>query len=390
MKSAPRGSKKGKGAPAKSPKLSRTHAPEKMAPLQWQRELRRQFGREQDFGMTNLGAQPFFSEYRVSNAQSKSTYRVAIRGSEPGDNFCACPDYATNDLGTCKHIEFVLGALEKKRGAKTSFAHGYRPPFSEIYLRYNGTRSVHFRCGLDCPVALVKAAHRLFDAATGWRLPPERYGAVEGFLAQAKACGHEVRAYDDALDFMALRRDAQRRAEALARLYPRGAADPSLKKLLKAPLYPYQTDGALFAVNAGRALIGDEMGLGKTIQAIAAAEILARHFGVARVLVICPTSLKYQWRSEIARFSGREARVIGGGRAQRENDYALEDFCKITNYEKLKPDLDLIATWAPELVIVDEAQRVKNWNTIAARALKRIDSPYAVVLTGTPLENKLE
>ena len=50
----------------------------------------------------------------------------------------------------------------------------------------------------------------------------------------------------------------------------------------------------------------------------------------------------------------------------------------------------MIAAWAPELVIVDEAQRVKNWNTIAARALKRIDSSYAIVLTGTPLENKLE
>jgi SNF2 family DNA or RNA helicase len=112
------------------------------------------------------------------------------------------------------------------------------------------------------------------------------------------------------------------------------------------------------------------------------------------VLVICPTSLKYQWQSEIARFTGRDgenaARVIGGGRAQRQKDYALDDFCKITNYEKLKPDLDLIVAWAPELVIVDEAQRVKNWNTIAARALKRIDSAYAIVLTGTPLENKLE
>ena len=83
-------------------------------------------------------------------------------------------------------------------------------------------------------------------------------------------------------------------------------------------------------------------------------------------------------------------RVINGGRAQRQKDYALDDFCKITNYEKLRPDLDLIAAWAPELVIVDEAQRVKNWNTIAARALKRVDSPYAIVLTGTPLENKLE
>ena len=132
------------------------------------------------------------------------------------------------------------------------------------------------------------------------------------------------------------------------------------------------------------------MGLGKTIQAIAAAEILARHFGATKVLVICPTSLKYQWQSEIKRFSARDALVIAGGRVQRQQDYAREDFCKITNYEKLQPDLDLIAAWAPDLVIVDEAQRAKNWNTIAARALKRIDSPYAVVLTGTPLENKLE
>ena len=50
----------------------------------------------------------------------------------------------------------------------------------------------------------------------------------------------------------------------------------------------------------------------------------------------------------------------------------------------------MIAAWAPELVIVDEAQRVKNWNTVAARALKRVDSAYAIVLSGTPLENKLE
>ncbi len=110
--------------------------------------------------------------------------------------------------------------------------------------------------------------------------------------------------------------------------------------------------------------------------------------------MICPTSLKYQWQSEIIRFSGRRsenaARVINGGRAQRRKDYHSDHFCKITNYEKLEPDLDLIAAWAPDLVIVDEAQRVKNWNTIAARALKRIDSPYAIVLTGTPLENKLE
>ena len=380
--------------PTKEPKLSRTHAPADLSPVDWQRGLRRQFGREQAFGLENLTDEPFFSEFRVSNPASKSSYRVAIRGLGPGGNFCSCPDYATSELGTCKHLEFTLAKLEKKRGAKAAFARGYQPAFSELYLRNEGKRRVHFRAGTDCPPALREAAAGLFDVEHDGVLPEERLGELERFMAMAAKCDHELRAYDDALDFVAGRRDADRRASKLEQLFPRGAADPKLRTLLKVPLYAYQAEGALFAVRAGRALIGDDMGLGKTIQAIAATEILARHFGVSKVLVICPTSLKYQWQSEIARFSGRQgkhaARVISGGRAQRAKDYALDDFCKITNYEKLKPDLDLIAAWAPELVIVDEAQRVKNWNTIAARALKRIDSSYAIVLTGTPLENKLE
>ncbi len=372
------------------PKLARTHAPSGLAPVDWQRALRRQFGREQMFGLENLGEEPFFSEFRVSNSESKSKYYVAIRGGRPGDNFCACPDYATNELGTCKHIEFTLARLEKKRGAKAAFSRGYQPAFSELYLRNDGGRSVHFRAGTDCPPVVAKAAAALFDVSRSSRLAEDHFDQLERFLAIAAKSGHELRAYDDALDFIAGNKDAARRTEALDEMFPRGASDPRLIKLLKVPLYSYQAEGALFAVRAGRALIGDEMGLGKTIQAIATAEILARHFGVAKVLVVCPTSLKYQWQSEILRFSGRSSRVIAGGRAQRQEEYAEVDFCKITNYEKLKSDFDLISAWAPELMIVDEAQRVKNWNTIAAKALKRIDSPYAVVLTGTPLENKLE
>src|SRR6202049_1852844 len=380
--------------PSKEAKLSRTHAPANLSPSDWQRGLRRQFGREQPFGLENLTSEPFFSDFRVSNPVSKSSYRVAIRGLGPGGNFCSCPDYATSELGTCKHLEFALARLEKKRGAKAAFARGYQPVFSELYLRNEGKRCVHFRAGTDCPMVVREAAADLFDAERNGMLPEDRFGELEHFMAIASKCGHELRAYDDALDFVAGKRDADQRASKLDQLFPRGAADRKLLALLKVPLYPYQAEGALFAVRAGRVLIGDDMGLGKTIQAIAAIEILTRHFGVSKVLVICPTSLKYQWQSEIARFSGRQgknaARVINGGRAQRHKDYALDDFCKITNYEKLKPDLDLIAAWAPELVIVDEAQRVKNWNTIAARALKRIDSSYAIVLTGTPLENKLE
>ncbi len=93
------------------------------------------------------------------------------------------------------------------------------------------------------------------------------------------------------------------------------------------------------------------------------------------MLVVCPTSLKHQWKSEFVRFAEREVQVIHGMRTARERQYREEAFCKITHYETLARDADLITAWAPDLVIADEAQRIKNWNTIAARALKRIASP---------------
>jgi hypothetical protein len=68
-------------------------------------------------GLKNLGSETFFSEFRVSNSASKSSYRVAIRGLGLGGNFCSCPDYATSELGTCKHIEFTLCPAAKKSAA---------------------------------------------------------------------------------------------------------------------------------------------------------------------------------------------------------------------------------------------------------------------------------
>ncbi len=377
-------------SPASEPRLSRLRRPAGMSPEDWQTELRRQFGREQSFELENLGGEPFFSDYAVSNPASGGRYRVAIRGPRPGENYCSCPDFATNDLGTCKHIEFTLARIEARRGGKTALKRGFLPPYSEVWLNYAGQRSVRFRTGSECPAELIDAARGLFAADSDWTLAPERYAGLDVFLAAAEKSGHEVRCHDDALAYLAEVRDAEARRRVLEAAYPKGARSPALKKLLKVGLYPYQAEGALFAARAGRALIGDEMGLGKTVQAIAAVELFARHFGAERVLVVCPTSLKHQWQREFARFVEREVVVVGGLRAARQEIYARDAFCKIANYETLARDLDLIQNWAPDVVIVDEAQRVKNWNTIAARALKRIQSPYAVVLTGTPLENRLE
>src|ERR1700722_15889996 len=127
---------------SKKSKLSRLHKPDDMSLEDWQIELRRQFGRMQQFRLRNAGGQPIFSDFEVTNPQSGNTYRVKIRGSRLGVNYCSCADFATNTLGTCKHIEFTLGKLERRRGAPAALRAGYEPEDTEIYLQYGARREV--------------------------------------------------------------------------------------------------------------------------------------------------------------------------------------------------------------------------------------------------------
>jgi len=355
----------------------------------WQCELRRQFGREQPFSLKNMGGEPVFSEYQVANRDTSASYRVAIRGDAPGDNYCTCADFATNTLGTCKHIEFVLGRLERKRATRKALRQPFEPRYSEVVLQYGARREVRFRPGTACPKRLRVLSASYFGPEGTLR--ESAFARFESFLSEAANSGHDVRCYDDVLGFVAEVRDRARRTRLIQDAFPRGVRDAAFRTLLRCRLYDFQREGALFAARAGRSLVGDEMGLGKTVEALAAAEIMAKQFGVERVLIVCPTSLKHQWEREIGRFSNRHSTVVGGLRARREALYrSAATFFVITNYDTVHADLDLIGAWSPDLVILDEAQRIKNWKTRAARSVKRIASPYAIVLTGTPLENRLE
>ncbi len=379
--------KRKKTASAKK-KVSRLRKPEDMSLEDWQIELRRQFGREQKFKLKNTGAEPLFSEYEVTNPQSGRSYRLAIRGSALGENYCSCPDYAVNTLGTCKHIEFALDRLGRKSGAKAALALGYQPAYSEVYLQYGARREIVFKPGTGCPAELKNLARVYFDG--GNRLKPDAFDRFPRFLQKAIAGEHDFRCYPDALNFIAQVRDQAMLAEKVKAMFPRGVRSVEFKKLLRTTMYPYQCEGALFAASAGRCLLADDMGLGKTIQAIAAAEILARAAGIEKVLIISPTSLKHQWRNEIEKFTGREATVVEGMLTARRELYRAESFFKITNYDVIHRDREPIAEWQPELIVLDEAQRIKNWQTRTAQSVKMLDSKYAIVLTGTPLENRLE
>lgn len=112
--------------------------------------------------------------------------------------------------------------------------------------------------------------------------------------------------------------------------------------------------------------------------------------GISSVLIVCPTSLKYQWESEIKKFSESSVHVIEGHHLKRRDQYNGNEFYKIVSYNSAANDLKALKHLQADLVILDEAQRIKNWKTQIATAVKRIESDYLTVLTGTPLENKLE
>jgi len=140
-----------------------------------------------------------------------------------------------------------------------------------------------------------------------------------------------------------------------------------------------------------RALLADEMGLGKTIQAIAACALLHRLGQVHRVLVVTPASLKTEWEEQIQRFTGFAYQLVFGQRHQRLKRYSTAPFFTIVNYEQMLSDaLEVNQRLCPDAVVLDEAQRIKNWNTKTAQAVKRLRSRYAFVLTGTPIENRID
>ncbi len=209
-------------------------------------------------------------------------------------------------------------------------------------------------------------------------------------LRRLERAGHSVHVYPDAEEFIEKRLLQKRLFQVATEIREDPAAHPLRRELLKAELLPYQMDGVAFAVGAGRAILADDMGLGKTIQGIGVAELLAQLADIRRVLVVCPASLKSQWRSEIARFCDRSCQVVLGSADERVAQYENDTFFTICNYEQILRDNPTIARIPWDLIILDEGQRIKNWESKTSRLVKSLSSPFALVLSGTPLENRLE
>jgi SNF2 family DNA or RNA helicase len=368
--------------------ISHSFKPEKMTVEQWQIALRRQFVQENDFEIKKISPETVYADYTVWNPGTRNTYKVALRSPDhKGDNYCSCYDFRVSRLGTCKHIEAVLLHISKKR-LKKHLKTPVEREYSSVYLDYREGKTIKLRIGSAFEAEFIDLSLDYFDD----HFTLTEYGLLhfEEFLHKARTLDHDFRCYEDALEYILEQREHQRRIRQVQKMTPK-QQENMLANLVKTDMFPYQQEGVLFAYQHGRVIIGDEMGLGKTVQAIAATELFRRETGISRVLILAPTSLKYQWKTEIEKFTGQTAQVIEGIATQRHRQHREgETLYNIASYHTALFDSQAMHEAGYDLIILDEAQRIKNWRTKIAQSVRRIHTRYVLVLTGTPVENNLE
>ncbi len=318
-----------------------------------------------------------FGEHTLITEKGKS-HQVTLWDFEKKTGYIDNIDWKTNKLCTTKHILYLFNYLEENSHKAQKLNRVF--PFIEIYTDPLND----YRISWYYPEQLSSDEENLLASHFGSKnyIDETKIGSFFSFLQKShdferikvrEEVYEKVESYFDELE--------------LVRLQEKTAFDYSA---INANLYPYQKEGVEFSVFKKGVIIADEMGLGKTLQSITAAILKKEVFDFKKTLVICPASVKHQWKNEILKFSSEKAAVIEGSPEVRANEYATNsDFFHIINYETVLKDLTEINKSGYDFVILDEAQKIKNYETKTAIAIKSIQKKHALVITGTPLENKL-
>ena len=157
-------------------------------------------------------------------------------------------------------------------------------------------------------------------------------------------------------------------------------------------LRPYQVAGYqwlnyLHEINWG-GILADDMGLGKTVQALSFLEQYRKEHGKLKALVVCPTTLIYNWENEIKKFTpSLTYHIHHGGQRSRIKDELLNYDITITTYGTLRSDIKLFVSVEFDYIILDESQAIKNPLSKVTRAASLLNAKHRLCMSGTPLQN---
>jgi hypothetical protein len=220
---------------------------------------------------------------------------VLLRAAPPSGALCTCLDFQLSEQGDCPHLQVLLPQLQADAERAAALQQGPQQPGSRVVLRHGARRQPLWLPGVDCPEALDALAQK----ALGGEAAAFDEQALARVLRAAREAGHDVQVDDEVWQQLALTRDMHARVQRLEALFAQGPASAELQALGAPegrPLLPLQVEGALFAVCAGRAILADAPALQPQRQALAAALLLQRHFGVELVRVIAPAARLPSWQ----------------------------------------------------------------------------------------------
>ncbi len=322
-------------------------------------------------------ADNIYGEHTLYNERGVA-YKITLWDFEKETGYINNIDWRTNKLGTTKHIMFLFEYFRKHPRIFKRLKRTY--PFVEITLDPFNEYKISWFYPDELPTEAANLLAKYFGDKQF--IEDHQIARFLGFLSEATT-----------IENIVIRPEVNEKIERffnqnlLAGLRAKFTPDYSE---INATLFPYQKEGVEFALFRPGVIIADEMGLGKTIQAIATAIFKKQLFEFKRTLVICPASLKHQWKAEIEKFTSEKALVVEGFPEVREQLYFdSETFFFVVNYETVLRDLRAINAAGFDFVILDEAQKIKNYETKTSAAIKRIQRKQSMVITGTPIENKL-
>lgn len=150
----------------------------------------------------------------------------------------------------------------------------------------------------------------------------------------------------------------------------------------------YQQQGVKFLIERDSALLADEMGLGKTVQTAVAINILFKSRKINNALIVCPSPLGTNWHNELNKWAPNiVSKIISGNEGERRAHYMLPYNIWIVSYDLVRRDIHFLRNRKYDLIVLDEAQRIKNNNSNANLACRLLKRRIAWALSGTPIEN---
>jgi hypothetical protein len=317
-------------------------------------------------------ADNIYGEHLITNQQNR-TYTLTFYDFEKKQGYCSCPDHQTNKLGTCKHLIYAFDNFQKSYPQPLNFQQEF--PFLEVFLHPLKDYRISYFFPGKFSNEIQSLVNKYFDE--NQQVSNKKITDFQNFINEAVK-----------YKFIKIRQEVfnkiKKETELLSLIELKNKTTLNYNNL-NADLYPYQKEGIEFLVFKKGAILADEVGLGKTRQAILTAHFKKEILNLQNTLIVCPDNLIEYWKTEIVKTGDFTFSQI-----KESKDFFSDDsFFKIIGFDDFARHSFILDSYSPDFLIIDEAQKISNFDSDLVRILRRVKYRHLLIITDSKPENNL-